>query len=134
MITEIPLFKQGRPPPKEAIANYLVAIYMYATMGGIHWIQNQEWTGQRDICEWFGVGCVFIDIVHALQLPSNGLQGNLPPLLDLLTSLRVLDLSTNVNITGTIPSHIDKMTSLHVLNLADLQLTGGTIPSHLGST
>jgi hypothetical protein len=132
MISEIPLFKGPRPPPKEAIANYMVASYMYATMGGVRWIQNQEWTGQREICEWFGVSCVFIDVVHGLQLPSNGLQGKLPPLLGLLTSLKALDLSMNVNITGTIPSQIDKMTSLHILNLADLQLTG-TIPSHLGS-
>jgi hypothetical protein len=121
-----------RDAPLEARNAATVLALVYITMGGLRWIRQDGWVASNILCDWFGVECLFIDIVHHLALPNNALEGTIPTQLGLLQSFRTLDLSSNTNITGTIPSELAGMSNLNSLRLSELSLTG-VIPSELGA-
>ncbi len=47
----------------------VVLIHTYITMDGLHWDQSDMWRLTLDVCEWYGVGCLFVDVFHELRLP-----------------------------------------------------------------
>jgi hypothetical protein len=121
---------------------------------GEKWTFNSNWMSGFDPCDsvsgWYGVTCNLvarISYVRGLFLNQNNLQGTLPltlnnlshvqslvfdhnnihgtlPLLDSLSSLMRLHLSSN-NFNGTIPPNLTKSsTDLMSLLIADNQLSG----------
>ncbi|CAB9498828.1 Leucine Rich Repeat [Seminavis robusta] len=67
----------------------------------------------------------------ALLLPGNGLRGNMPPELALLSELRTIDLSGNL-LTGFIPTSLGSLDKIEVLDVGH-NFLGGQLPSELGT-
>ena len=65
------------------------------------------------------------------RLNCDGLTGQIPPSLGILTNLWELDLSEN-RLSGTIPDALGNLESLEILDLSDNRLSG-EIPSSLGN-
>jgi hypothetical protein len=118
--------------PASIFSNVFALDYVFITMGGLDWLQNEGWHANVDICNWFGVDCLFLDTLSELVLPENGLTGTLPTEIKFLESLRHLDLSGNLNVTGLIPSEIGGITTLNTLDLSEMSLEG-SISASLGS-
>ena len=106
------------------VSNAYILAYMYATMGGIDWVQSTGWSDTGDACDMHGVDCLFVNLLHSLSLPNNNLVGTIPDIIGRMKGIRTLDLSNNKGITGTIPSSLASMTSLDVLDLSGSSLTG----------
>ena len=64
---------------------------------GENWHRKDGWLSSAGPCwsvGWYGVGCTD-GLVDAIVLPSNNLDGALPKSIRTLTTLRVLDFSSN---------------------------------------
>jgi hypothetical protein len=73
---------------------------------------GNTWGTSVNVCEWTDVYCDNRYLVENLQFSSVGLQGgHIPADLGLLTSLTVLDLTSN-KLAGTIPSSLGYLTLL----------------------
>ncbi|XP_024360454.1 uncharacterized protein [Physcomitrium patens] len=85
----------------------------------------EDWSvGSQSPCEWTGVTCNNVTFeVTALNLSALALGGEISPLIGLLESLQVLDLSGN-NISGQIPVGICNCTNLIHLDLSSNKLVG----------
>jgi hypothetical protein len=118
--------------PEAAFKNLFVLAFIYITLDGVNWTQDDEWFEDAEVCNYFGVGCVFVYTLSELNLPYNGLKGPLPSVIGLMPSLRGLDLSGNINVTGTIPTELGNLETLTILDLSEMSLAG-TIPSSLGN-
>ncbi len=81
-------------------------------------------------CKWYGVQCDAGDIY--LQLPRNGLAGELPASLGRLPGLVVLDLSHNPLLGGPLPSSLTSLGQLGVLYLYSCSFSG-PLPSQIGN-
>jgi hypothetical protein len=112
---------------------------MPSGVGGVDGDNSKTWGTAMNVCQWRNVTCDDTDRpvrnVEALQLESTlegiRVEGQIPPDLGLLTSLRRLELSAT-RLGGTIPSSLGRLTSLLTLLLPNNALTG-TIPSSIGS-
>jgi len=125
--------QEAMETPISAQLDMLVLLVVYSTMGGLEWGQSEGWYGHIDVCNYFGIDCIFTDTISRLWMPRNGLQGPIPTELGLLTSLRELDLSSNDNeVFGPIPTQLESLTSLGILDLAESQIDG-PIPTFLGN-
>ncbi|XP_020572588.1 probable LRR receptor-like serine/threonine-protein kinase At3g47570 [Phalaenopsis equestris] len=87
-----------------------------------------SWNDSIEFCLWKGVSCSG-NRVKALQLSSQGLNGQLPPAISNLTFLRWLDLSLNW-INGNIPPGLGNLQQLKYLNLS-FNSFNGAIPINL---
>jgi hypothetical protein len=67
------------------IQRYALATLFYSTNGD-SWSNNTSWLDSGEECNGWGVSCTNTGAV-VLDLPSNNLQGTLPPEIGLLTSL-----------------------------------------------
>jgi Leucine-rich repeat (LRR) protein len=117
--------------PLQVYATFLYMMEAYVLMDGLHWTNSAGFMENTDLCSWFGVRCLFIDVVHELRLPTNGLSGELTISVVEASQLRALDLSSNT-IWGTLPPEISNMSNLIELRLSELQLTG-TLPATWGT-
>ena len=139
----------GPSPDREVLAA------IYEAMDGPDWVDNTNWLSDEPIGQWWGVHTDADGRVTALNLPGNGLSGEIPSELASLSSLielnlpgnrleggiplelaglsdlEVLRLSSN-RLSGEIPSELASLSSLRVLNLFDNRLSG-EIPSELSS-
>ena len=119
--------------PVDVFADVFVICQIYVTMGGINWTRNDGWFGSTRLCEWHGLGCIFLGVYSQLSFPRNNLQGTIPgAMMQHLKRIRHLDFSGNPGIVGTIPTELSAMTSLNHLDLSGCSLSG-TIPAELGS-
>ncbi|KAG2595613.1 hypothetical protein PVAP13_5KG086300 [Panicum virgatum] len=94
-----------------------------------------SWNGSTDggYCNWEGVRCQGRHRrVVALSLPSHGLTGVLSPAVGNLSSLRLLNLSSNWFISGGIPASLGRLHHLHILDLSNNAFSGD-IPANLSS-
>ena len=83
-----------------------------------------NWALNTPISDWEGITVGGTpQRVTELSLPDKALRGTIPPILELLTGLQVLDLKNN-NLTGRIPSGLGRLESLDELYLAGNRLTG----------
>ena len=108
-------------------------IAFYDATGGEGWNKESKegWKTEKPLNEWYGVSVDDTQSVTALNLPSSGLSGSLPPVIGDLTNLKTLNLSVN-GLTGAIPSEIGKLANLETLDLSSNRL-GGELPSELGN-
>jgi len=105
-------------------ADSIALVVLYQTTDGDNWTNtlngNQPW-GTGPLETWFGV-TVQNGRVTAVELPGNGLSGQLPATMKNLTMLQTLDLSNN-QIEGTLPTEWVNLVNLTTLNLANNNLT-----------
>lgn len=66
------------------------------------WTENAGWLDDQQACRWHGVTCAG-GHVTGLQLPGNGLSGQLPEAIGNLSRLATLDLSGNSALVGQLP-------------------------------
>ncbi len=118
------------PPPKVHIGDSLVLSRIYFSTDGPNWTLQGNWL-DFSVYSWNGV--VLQDQtgkVIELHLPNRGLTGLIPPQLERLDTLEVLDLSAN-NLFGPIPYELTKLSNLEVLRLNINELT--SIPFEMDS-
>ena len=77
-------------------------------------------TATNNPCHWFGVTCNDNGQVTALQLPHHGLSGTVPPTLNGLAALEVLELQDNPALSGISALRMLPPT----LRVLDLRATG----------
>jgi len=124
--------------------DYVALRALYLDSGGDSWYDNTGWLTEAefianptmpagtDVGMWYGVTTDTYGCVVELDLSYNEINsGIIPPEIGNLTSLQLLDLSSN-NIYGTIPPEIGNLKDLTTLNLAEIQLNS-TIPSEIGN-
>ena len=107
---------------------------LYNATGGDGWTNNANWLSDEPLGDWHGVKTDAAGHVTWINLPSNGLDGTIPPelgqQLGQLYYLRELNLGAN-QLSGKIPSELGGLSNLEYLGLAYNQLSG-EIPSELG--
>ncbi|KAG7368196.1 two component regulator [Nitzschia inconspicua] len=100
------------------------------------WKDQTGWMTGAGYCSWYGVKCITgensSDNSHviSLNLTANGLEGQLPAEIQVLSRLNHLDLSQN-EISGTIPKELGNMMWLRSLFVRENKLTG-SVPSEIG--
>ncbi|XP_026431334.1 MDIS1-interacting receptor like kinase 2-like isoform X3 [Papaver somniferum] len=82
-------------------------------------------------CKWYGITCNSQGNVAELKLKGLGLQGPIPREVGRMSSLTILELSTNY-LTGRIPTSLCKLSDLTALRIYENQLSG-TIPDEIGN-
>jgi Leucine-rich repeat (LRR) protein len=96
----------------------------------------QTWTNVNlHECDWHDVTCDAAGQITQLRLEQDGVMGQLPADLVLLTDLTALYVRDNPSLTGTIPSSWGEQshwTALTALGLRGNPRLTGTIPSTLG--
>jgi Leucine-rich repeat (LRR) protein len=107
-------------PPVQVDSLALVSVYN--TTGGRTWRNSTNWL-RGELRTWFGV-TIENGRVVGVELPSNGLVGEIPGGVFALSQLRNLNLSGN-NLTGVISPTISVLRGLQELRLSDNRLTGG---------
>lgn len=107
---------------------------LFQTTNGKKWKNsgNSRWGSDKWICYWDGVECsgdAGNMHVTSISLVANDLTGSIPPELEQLTGLEILDLSGN-SLNGPIPDEFGSLKALHTLRLKQNGLTGD-VPSSL---
>jgi Leucine-rich repeat (LRR) protein len=118
------------------LQRYALATFYYSTGGPTIWINNDGWLGDNHECSWFTASLKPKSICHNgtlrhLNIMGNGLRGNMPEDISLLTDLVELTVEMNALI-GRIPADgLMTLSRLEKLDLA-LNLLSGTIPTEIG--
>ncbi len=95
---------------------------LYQATIGQQWEISGDWLASLSACTWHGITCEAFSVT-ALELPSNGLQGQLPGDLSELTDITRVNLSSNA-LSGALPESMGNLTQLQELNLSDNSLDG----------
>ena len=103
---------------------------MYNWMGGKNWTNNTNWRSARPISEWYGVSVNSSSRVEDIELPGNGLVGNIQTALGGLADLERLNLANN-SLSGGIPASLGKLSNLLLLNLQNNENLTGALPGAL---
>ncbi len=103
---------------------------MYNWMGGENWTNNTNWRGAEPMSAWFGVSVDDSGSVVGLELPGNGLQGEIQIALGGLARLERLNLGGNA-LTGGIPAELGALERLKELRLNDNTGLTGALPDEL---
>ena len=127
-------FEVGTPFPAEdeAVNRFALAVLYYSTTNSEDsWNRDQGWLAARHLCPnddsesandgWFGVTCAGLKVTE-LSLSDNGLTGDLPLALGLVSGLESLRLDGN-ELSGTISTNMFP-TTLEFLYLQNNLLTG----------
>lgn len=104
---------------------------LYYATDGPNWRRNDNWLTNEPLGNWHGVEANTGGGVLRLDLPQNGLAGEIPAEIGRLSALRVLDLRDNA-LRGSIPSDLGGLADLRQLLLHANRLEG-EIPPELGS-
>jgi hypothetical protein len=120
--------------PERIRQRYALAVFFCETNGKM-WLENELWLSDMHECDWYnGVGsngCDRKEQLVVLRLNDNGLHGQLPSELSLLTSLQELTVSSNL-IYGTFPEEYVAMTNLDTLCLS-FNIFAGVLPNFVFS-
>jgi len=99
---------------------------LYAGTGGDSWSDNSGWDSDAPVDDWYGV-TVGDSLVLRLDLPDNGLDGPLPPVIANLRALETFDLSDNLLQAG-FPGAIVTMDALDTIRLSGNEDMEGPFP------
>jgi len=80
-------------------------ITMYCALNGAFLSDITLWGSDSSECEWGGISCDNSGFITAVSLNNNGLSGEIPKEILLLTYASQIDLSDN-SVTGSIPHDI----------------------------
>jgi len=103
----------------------------YDSTNGEDWTEDTGWLLTDTPCSWKGVHCNAESQVDGLDLTSNHLTGTLPPAINDLVHLVILQLGHN-QITGVIPPGLGNLSNLTYFAIPE-NLLSGTIPPELGN-
>jgi len=119
--------------PAQANDEAALLAFKAAAVGG-HGDMLASWNGSAGgFCSWEGVKCgAKRRRVVSLSLPSQGLTGVLSLAVGNLSSLRLLNLSSNWFISGGIPESLGRLHHLHILDRSNNAFSG-EIPANLSS-
>jgi hypothetical protein len=98
---------------------------IYNQLDGNNWTNKTNWLNgitSADFSNWHGITVENGDVTE-INLGGNNLQGEIPPEIQQLGSLRVLKLNSN-QLKGEIPVQLARLTNLEELYLNDNQLEG----------
>lgn len=133
---------------------FAMATFYYATGGSTHWKENPHWLSYNiSECLWFsrldevwfpgydgvdacryergsGAGIEEGEELLVLAPWNNGLNGELPPEIGLLSSLIVADVRQNLQLRGTLPTEIGLLTSVEDLDVGEGAMSG-TVPTEI---
>jgi Leucine-rich repeat (LRR) protein len=128
---------------RQILQRFAMATFFYST-GGENWVENEGWLSEENECLWytssFRIPCDESQNLLFLELAANGLSGNLPSELALLSnSLTRLALpGTNgseedgtAQLVGSIPSEYGLLSNLEYIDLNSHELSG-TLSSQIG--
>ncbi len=110
-----------------SFVKYIMPKYIMIILTSISLVWGQCEDGEVELWE----ECYSIAFTYELDLSEQGLSGNLPADISLLSNLMFLDLSYN-QIEGEIPEELGSLTNLLGLDLSNNVLSG-SIPGELGS-
>jgi Leucine-rich repeat (LRR) protein len=122
-------------PAFQVLQRYVLGVFYFST-GGERWDNDNGWVSASNECNWFsasdevGDPCSQDGRYVSLSLVENGLEGEIPQELELLTALNIIDLDFNA-LSGTIPT-LANLVNLQGLYLFDNFLSG-EIPTSLGA-
>lgn len=105
------------------VQRYALRTFFYSTNGPIDWINRTNWENSTvNECLWYsqppssdGTMCNADNVVQVLAFKANGVTGQLPPELSMLTGLASLSIEgvKGVNgLTGGIPSTLASLTGM----------------------
>jgi len=117
------------------LQRYALATLYHSTNGPTKWGDRELWITEADECEWVDVICedtneVDEGVVTNVVIAENGLEGEVPPEMGMLTNLVQLSMWGN-DLGPTIPTELALLTRLESLEL-DLNNFIGRIPSEMG--
>ena len=93
---------------------------LFTSSNGLGWKKKDGWDDTSDYCSFFGITCDVEDRVTKIELPNNGLKGDIPKSIYKLNKLRELILSQNdINFSF---EGIDQVERLETLSLDDTNL------------
>jgi hypothetical protein len=100
------------------IQRYVMAT-LYFNLGGEHWLKQENWLSNDHECLWYtsGKSSCGSESLTELDLSVNGLVGDIPAEIGLLTELTALDLSRN-DIFHQIPENLWNLKALSKLILS----------------
>lgn len=113
---------------------------LYDNTDGDNWSDTSGWTVIKlnatcpsglDLSTLEGISIDANDRVFELILDRNDLSGSIPPELESLSNLSIMDLGSN-SLIGSIPSELGNLSLLQVLEMDSNELSGD-IPSELGN-
>jgi len=96
-------------------------IAIYNSTNGEQWKNNTGWTMTNTPCSWHGVTCSNGHVTR-LYLQYNQLSGTIPPEIEGLSNLEVLNIKNN-EICGKIPVELMELSHLWYLNINDNHLS-----------
>lgn len=114
---------------------------IYEATGGAGWTNNTGWDFKNATADdvkpynaqegtgWFGINEIRKGRVSKLELPANGLTGELPEAIYALDGMRTLNLSGN-GLTGSLSPEIGQLKLMSSFILSDNRLSG-EIPDEL---
>ena len=100
-----------------------VLSHFYDKLEGSSWINNTNWKTETPLKEWFGLIVDSEDIVVAINLSGNNLNGEIHEKIAEIKTLTRIDLSQN-KIKGEIPESFKNFERLEVLNLSYNEMEG----------
>jgi len=105
---------------------------LYDATNGPNWYRAWNWfEGNPCTNNWWGIKCDGDGNINQIILPSNNLQGTIPPQIGDLPNLSMLALFNNY-ITGTLPEELALLKYLAYIQL-NFNSVSGTIPESLGN-
>ena len=109
---------------------YYILAEFYNSTNGLEWFNDTNWLSDEPLNTWYGITTNVDGEVVNLVLQGNNLQGQIPPELEQLHNLKVLNLESN-RMTGPIPPELGQLRNLEELRISANRLTR-PIPPELG--
>ena len=106
-------------------------VALYEATRGRGWRDASRWLSDDPVSEWYGIQTDANGKVVQVNLVNNNLSGSLPPEIEDLTELTLLQLQFN-NLSGSIPPEMGNLGNLEQLYLHG-NAFAGPIPAELGN-
>jgi hypothetical protein len=103
---------------------------LFILWNGSNWTAYGLWLSSADECTWYGLNCNNQDKVISIDLSTNNVVVNLPPVAALLSSLESLKVDENTFQGNTIPTEVGLLSNLNTFVLSGTGING-TIPQEL---